>query len=86
MFRKIVVGGTFDGLHKGHKSVLKTAFENADEVVVGLTSDEFAARFRTRSVSPYDVRKDAVDMFAQGFGKDFEVVLINDSYGVATIS
>ncbi len=86
MFSKIVVGGTFDGLHEGHQRVLGCAFENGKSVVIGLTSDDFAARFRTRAVSAFSARKSAVDKFVKGFGKEYEVVPINDSYGVATLS
>ncbi len=85
MFGKIVVGGTFDGLHDGHKAVLQTAFENAESVVIGLTTDEFARRFRTREVSPYGDRKKALDNYVSRFKKPYEVVDINDSYGVATL-
>jgi cytidyltransferase-like protein len=85
MFRKIVVGGTFDGLHEGHKAVLSAAFGNAASVVVGLTSDGFAKRFRTRKVGAYSGRKAGVEAFAGRFGKPYDVVEISDSYGVATI-
>jgi cytidyltransferase-like protein len=85
MFSKIVVGGTFDGLHEGHKSILKTAFENAQSVAIGLTSDEFAKRFRTRQVGPYIRRKKALDSYAAQFKKGYDVFEISDSYGIATI-
>ena len=85
MFAKIVVGGTFDGLHAGHESVLKTAFENAESVVVGLTSDEFAQRFRTRGVRPYMQRKSALESHIRGFSKPYDIQEISDNYGVATI-
>ncbi|MFH1054807.1 MAG: pantetheine-phosphate adenylyltransferase [Candidatus Altiarchaeota archaeon] len=85
MFKKIVVGGTFDGLHGGHRSVLKTAFENADSVVVGLTSDEFASRFRVRDVGSYVERKKALESFIMQFKKPYKVIEISDSYGIATI-
>ncbi|MBU0763041.1 MAG: pantetheine-phosphate adenylyltransferase [Candidatus Altiarchaeota archaeon] len=85
MFKRIVVGGTFEGLHDGHKLVLKTAFENAKSVVIGLTSDDFAERFRTRKVSVYTNRKNALGEFVKAFDTPYEVVEINDSYGVATI-
>jgi len=42
-FRVAAVGGTFDTIHKGHEALLGAAFGAAAEVVVGLTSDEFAA-------------------------------------------
>lgn len=85
MFRRIVVGGTFDGLHEGHMSVLCAAFENAESVVIGLTSDEFARRFRTRHVRGFADRKNALSEYVGGFGKPFDVVEISDSYGIATI-
>jgi len=85
MFSKIVVGGTFDGLHEGHRSVLRTAFENGKSVVIGLTSDDFAARFRARKVSSYGERKRKLDGFAGQFGRGYSVFEINDSYGIATI-
>jgi cytidyltransferase-like protein len=85
MFSKIVVGGTFDGLHEGHKNVLKTAFENASSVAIGLTSDEFALRFRTRDVSPYAKRKTTLESFVRRFKKPYGIFEISDSYGIATI-
>jgi pantetheine-phosphate adenylyltransferase len=85
MFRKIVLGGTFDGLHKGHEKLLAAAFENGQSVVRGLTSDAFAARFRTRKVGPYGKRKAVLEALAHRWGKPHDIVEISDSYGVATI-
>ena len=85
MLSKIVVGGTFDGLHEGHKSILKTAFENGDSVAIGLTSDDFAGRFRVRKVNPYTDRKKTLETFVKKFDKQYKVFEINDSYGIATI-
>jgi pantetheine-phosphate adenylyltransferase len=85
MFGRAVVGGTFDGLHDGHKSVLKTCFENSESVVIGLTSDEFARRFRTREVKPYDERRRVLESFIRQFNKPYDVVKIDDNYGIATI-
>ena len=42
---KIMVGGTFDPLHDGHRALLTRSFELAGpggKVVIGLTSDKFA--------------------------------------------
>jgi pantetheine-phosphate adenylyltransferase len=85
MFGKIVVGGTFDGLHKGHESLLSAAFDNGRSVVIGLTSDAFADRFRTRKVRPYAERRAVLEALAARFGKPHSIVEISDSYGVATI-
>jgi pantetheine-phosphate adenylyltransferase len=85
MFAKIVVGGTFDRLHEGHKNVLRAAFENGVSVVIGLTSDDFARRFRTREVSGYADRKKTLEAYVKQFKKPYKVFDISDSYGIATI-
>ena len=40
-YAKVAVGGTFDKFHDGHKKLLSTAFEIADTVEIGVTSDAF---------------------------------------------
>ena len=40
-YNKVAVGGTFDKFHDGHKKLLSTAFEIADSVEIGVTSDAF---------------------------------------------
>lgn len=37
-------GGTFDHVHKGHLALLAKSFDISDHVVIGVTSDELAAR------------------------------------------
>ncbi|VVB51287.1 Phosphopantetheine adenylyltransferase [uncultured archaeon] len=85
MLKKVIVGGTFDGLHAGHQRILTVAAEVGESVIVGLTSDEFAGRFRTRSPLPYAKRKAALEKFLGRFKKPHEVVKIQDSYGFATL-
>ncbi|MFH0862877.1 MAG: pantetheine-phosphate adenylyltransferase [Candidatus Altiarchaeota archaeon] len=85
MFKKIIVGGTFDGLHEGHRNLLRTAFENAESVAIGLTGDDFAKRFRTKEVQPYAKRKGSLDDFVRQFRKGYAVFEISDSYGIATL-
>ncbi|HHQ44987.1 MAG TPA: pantetheine-phosphate adenylyltransferase [Candidatus Altiarchaeales archaeon] len=85
MFKKTVVGGTFDRLHEGHRMLLETAFKASEFVVVGLTSDEFANRFREKAVRPYESRMRELEEFLKSFSKEYRITEINDSYGVATI-
>ena len=42
-YRIAVLGGTFDRLHPGHRSLLRAAFRAADEVRIGLTTGGYLA-------------------------------------------
>jgi len=85
MFRKVVIGGTFDMIHKGHKRILETGLQLGKSAVIGLTSDDFASRFRAEKVLPFRKRKENLERFVRSIGKPYEIVEIMDSYGVATI-
>jgi pantetheine-phosphate adenylyltransferase len=43
-FSLVAMGGTFDIIHKGHLELLQGAFSVSDNVIIGLTSDELAAK------------------------------------------
>ena len=85
MFRKVVIGGTYDMLHKGHKKLLETGFQVAESVVIGLTSDDFARRFRVGYVLPYEKRRENLDACIKAYRKPYRIIKIDDSYGVATL-
>src|SRR3990170_4339278 len=54
---RVVLGGTFDILHDGHRALLGAAFDRTPEaVVIGLTTDRFARETRDR-VNPYALRE-----------------------------
>jgi len=85
MFKKVVIGGTFDVIHEGHRKILDVGFQISDSVIIGLTSDEFANRFRVMETSPYKERKKKLEEMLRGFDKPYEIIRIDDSYGIATI-
>lgn len=85
MFKKVVIGGTFNNLHKGHKKILETGMRLGKSVVIGLTSDDFASRFRAEKVLPYEERKKNLQNFLNTLNKPYEIVEIKDSYGLATV-
>lgn len=58
-FKTVIVGGTFDTIHSGHDALLDATFEAGDEVIIGLSGDEFAASCGKKAQS-YDVRKKAL--------------------------
>ena len=60
--RKVVIGGTFDILHKGHEAILRRAFE-LGEVAIGLTSDKMAREMRNREIKDFKERKKELENF-----------------------
>ena len=87
-YSKVAVGGTFDELHRGHKTLLSKAFEAGEYVVVGLTSDEFVARMKKpHKTATYPERLRELEAFLDNSGyKDrFHVVQLNDSFGLTLI-
>lgn len=85
MFEKVVIGGTFDGIHRGHKRILETGMQLGRSAVIGLTSDDFASRFRVEQIQPYAEREKNLEKFLNSMSKPYEIVKIKDSYGMATI-
>jgi pantetheine-phosphate adenylyltransferase len=66
---EVAIGGTFDYLHKGHREMLREAFEIGD-TIVGITSDEMANSSRDRKVSSYEKRKKRVEEYCETLGED----------------
>jgi pantetheine-phosphate adenylyltransferase len=55
-----VLGGTFAGLHAGHRRLLAAAFEAAESVGIGLTTEAYLRghpKPRPRSIPPYAARR-----------------------------
>ncbi len=78
--KTICLGGTFNVLHDGHRLLLRTAFESADSVIIGLTSDLMASG-RRKFVRPYDHRYSSLRNFCSKFGSEFGIYRIDDPYG-----
>ncbi len=73
------VAGTFNILHEGHKALIRRAFEIADHVVIGITSDRMASGGRDKHV-PMVIRRRELESFVSllGSARIFE---IDDMYG-----
>ena len=87
-FKKIAVGGTFDKLHKGHKTLLDKAFEVGEKVVIGLSSDDFVSKMgKPHETAQYNDRRKELEAYLNelGFAERAEIVTLNDPYGL-TIS
>ena len=68
-----VLGGTFSCLHKGHKKLLDFAVAQKRKVIIGLTTDEFAAPRKRYAVPDFESRKSALRKYLEGIGADFEI-------------
>ncbi|HPM53978.1 MAG: Phosphopantetheine adenylyltransferase [Euryarchaeota archaeon ADurb.Bin009] len=84
---RVMVGGTFDPLHAGHRKLLSRSFELAGpdgEVVIGLTTDEFAGA-KVHPVRSYQERLASVASFIRehGYTAAWRVEPLSDRYGSA---
>ena len=79
--KKVVIGGTFDMLHKGHRALLKKAFE-LGEVTIGLTSDVLAKKIKKRKVADFNQRKTELrDFIIKEFKIKPKILKIKDKFG-----
>jgi pantetheine-phosphate adenylyltransferase len=82
MMAHVVVAGTFDTLHVGHRALLSKACESGVRVTVGITSDAFVSSYKFASVSPFAVRTTAVEAWISSAypGKEVTICAIDDPY------
>ena len=76
-FRKVVVGGTFEFLHLGHRTLIEKAFEVGEYVIIGLTSEKFK-----KGSSPYEYRERKLKNFLKN-KKNYEIKKIYTPYDIA---
>jgi len=55
-YKVVSVGGTFDLLHKGHRTLLLRAFELGEHVLIGVTSDAFVSKMGKTGKNNYQTR------------------------------
>ena len=87
-FAKVAVGGTFDELHRGHKTLLTEAFEIGERVVIGLSSDELVSKLSKPHVTAsYTERRRWLKSFLGdlGLAKRAEIVPLFDTFGSSAI-
>ena len=81
------MGGTFDIVHRGHLTLLSNAFTISDKVIIGLTSDEFAAKKGKIPNNKYDKRLENLTI---SISKEFpntslQISKLDDDFGPAVL-
>jgi pantetheine-phosphate adenylyltransferase len=84
---KVMVGGTFDPLHDGHKRLLDRSFAIAGpggQVVIGLTTDSFASR-KIHPIRLFIVRKKELEHYIANNCQQVSCRIepLNDRFGSA---
>ena len=86
-FSLIAMGGTFDIIHHGHITLLSTAFNISEKVIIGLTSDEFVQKKGKNPLHKYDERlKNLTSIIFKKFPNSyFEISQLNNDFGPAVL-
>lgn len=80
---RVCMGGTFDPFHRGHEALLDEAFEVAEEIVVGLTTDEYVKARKDREVAPFEERAKRLREYAEGKDGRLVIVPLYEEFGPA---
>ena len=86
-FSLIAMGGTFDIIHRGHLTLFSNAFKISDKVIIGLTSDEFAAKKGKILNNKYDKRlENLTTSISKEFSNSFfEISKLDNDFGPAVL-
>jgi len=83
-YNHVVLGGTFDHFHNGHKAMLKRAAELSDCIAIGLATDDlYKHKLLSESIEQYEVRKAAIEAYSMltGYIGSLEIIPIFDIFG-----
>ncbi len=81
----VLVGGTFDEFHRGHRKLIMTAFEIGERVMIGLSSDDLARELRKKhEIATYEQRLEELRSFLreQGVLDRAKIVPLDTPYGI----
>ncbi len=82
--KKVAIGGTFHLLHRGHKALLRRAFEVGEEVIIGLMTDMAAENLHKGHLfAPYSERLEELRDFLvdEGVLERARIVPLYDPHG-----
>jgi len=86
-FDLIAMGGTFDVIHSGHMALLNKAFSISSKIIIGLSSDQLAAKKGKKLVNGYSKRLSSLkDVIEVRFpNSSYEISKLENDFGPAVI-
>ena len=86
-FDLVAMGGTFDVIHNGHMALLNKSFSISSKVIIGLSSDQLAAKRGKNLVSDYSKRLSLLkSVIEKNFpNSSYEISKLENDFGPAVI-
>ena len=86
-FDLIAMGDTFDVIHSGHMALLNKAFSISSKIIIGLSSDQLAAKRGKKLVNGYSKRLSSLkDVIEERFpNSSYEISKLENDFGPAVI-
>jgi len=86
-FNLTALGGTFDIIHVGHLDLIEKAISISEKIIIGLTSDSFAAKNGKITTNNFQQRLENLDKTIHEKFPDcsFEIAKLDDEFGPAVI-
>jgi pantetheine-phosphate adenylyltransferase len=86
-FNLTALGGTFDIIHVGHLDLIEKATSISEKIIIGLTSDSFAAKNGKITINNFQQRLENLDKTIHEKFPDcsFEIAKLDDEFGPAVI-
>jgi pantetheine-phosphate adenylyltransferase len=86
-YNLVAMGGTFDIIHKGHLALLNKAFSISSEIIIGLTSDDFATKMGKQISNNYSKRLESLTaVIKKNYpSKSYRISKLENDFGPAVI-
>jgi pantetheine-phosphate adenylyltransferase len=87
-FLIVATGGTFDEIHVGHIALLTKAFQVGKKVIIGVSSDKFAAKRGKKLNHNFEARiANLKETIKKEFGNvNYEIAKLDGDFGPAVIT
>ncbi|MFA6016897.1 MAG: pantetheine-phosphate adenylyltransferase [Patescibacteria group bacterium] len=86
-FQHVVLGGTFDHFHAGHKALLKKAFEVGKKVTIGIATEElYKNKLLPETIDSFEERNKTVKKFVKKYfihDREIDVISFSEFTGGA---